>query len=66
MDLDKLKPIVGNQHWYLFEQYLGERRQDFIKRLISEEDTKAAAVLRGRLKELDILLDLPTKVLRRK
>lgn len=62
MELEQLKPIVGNQHWNLFETYLEGRRQDYVARLINEEHDKNAAVLRGRLKEIDILLGLASKI----
>ena len=62
MDLDKLKPIVGSPHWNLFEVYLEERKQDYVARLVNEEHDKNAAVLRGRLKELDILMSLSTRI----
>ena len=62
MDLDKLKPIVGNQHWFLFERFVEERKQDYIARLINEEHDKNAAVLRGRLKELDYLSSLASRI----
>lgn len=62
MDLDKLKPIVGNQHWNIFEKYVEERKQDYIARLVNEEHDKNAAVLRGRIKELDSLLSLAPKI----
>lgn len=62
MDLEKLKPIIGNQHWNLFEEYLKERKQDYLSRLINEEHDKNAAVLRGRLKEIDILLSISSRI----
>ncbi len=62
MDLDKLKPIVGSPHWNLFEEYLKERKQDYVARLVNEEHDKNAAVLRGRLKELDILITLAGRI----
>lgn len=62
MELEKLKPIVGNPHWYLFEEYLEDRKQDYVARLVNEEHDKNAAVLRGRLKELDFLKSLATRI----
>ena len=62
MDLEKLKPVVGLPQWNLFEEYLEERKQDFIARLVNEEHDKNAAVLRGRLKELDTLLNLASRI----
>ena len=62
MELDKLKPIVGNQHWYLFEKFLEGRKQDYVARLINEEHDKNAAILRGRLKELDYLSGLASRI----
>ena len=62
MELEKLKPIVGNSQWIIFEDYLQERRRDYVGRLINEEHDKNAAVLRGRLKELDILLSLAPRL----
>jgi len=66
MDIEKLKPIVGNQHWYLFEKYIEERKQDYVARLINEEHDKNAAVLRGRLKELDYLSNLASRIFPKK
>lgn len=62
MELDNLRPIVGNPHWNLFEKYVEGRKQDYIARLVNEEHDKNAAVLRGRLKELDSLLNLASRV----
>lgn len=62
MELEKLKPIVGNTHWNLFEEYLEDRKQDYVARLVNEEHDKNAAVLRGRLKELDFLKSLATRI----
>jgi hypothetical protein len=62
MDMEKLKPIVGMSQWHLFEDYLEERKQDYIARLVNEEHDKNAAVLRGRLKELDTLLSLASRI----
>jgi hypothetical protein len=62
MELEKLKPIVGNTHWGIFENYLEEKKRDYVARLINEEHDKNAAVLRGRLKEIDILLSLTSRI----
>ena len=62
MELEQLKPIVGNAHWNLFEKYLEERKQDYVARLVNEEHDKNAAVLRGRIKELDYLASLATRI----
>lgn len=62
MDLEKLKPIVGSPHWNLFEDYLEARKQDYVARLVNEEHDKNAAVLRGRLKELDSLSSLASRI----
>ena len=62
MDLEKLKPVVGSPNWSLFETYLEERKRDYVGRLVNEEHDKNAAVLRGRLKELDILLSIAPRL----
>lgn len=62
MELEQLKPIVGNAHWYLMVTYLEERKQDYVARLVNEEHDKNAAILRGRIKELDYLISLATRL----
>jgi len=62
MELSKLKPLVGSPHWNLVEEYLQERRQSFITRRGSSENDKQSAVLRGRLREIDNLLGLASKL----
>lgn len=62
MDLEKLKPLVGSPFWSLFEECLEDRKRDYIGRLVNEEHDKNAAILRGRLKELDILLSFSSRL----
>jgi len=63
MDLNKLRPVLGNANWFLFEDYLKEQKQGYVTRLIAEGDSTASNILRGRIRELDILLSLASKVL---
>lgn len=63
MELQKLRPIVGNTHWSLLEDYLKEERMNHMNRLVAETDETSANILRGRIRELDTLIRLPSKVL---
>lgn len=63
MDLNKLRPVLGNLHWHVFEDYLKGQKQGYVTRLIAESNGTASDILRGRIRELDILLSLASKVL---
>lgn len=65
MDLERLRPIVGNPSWHFFEDYLKEQRQSYMTRLVAETDADAANIQRGRIKQLDIVLNLPSLILKK-
>jgi hypothetical protein len=63
MELSKLRPIVGNNHWHLIEDYLEEKKRGYLTRLVAEDSDIASNILRGRIREIDLLLGLASKVL---
>jgi hypothetical protein len=53
-----LAQVVLNPQWKVFESYLGEARVMAVNALLLTRDADETNILRGQIKELDILLRL--------